>query len=72
LIRHHPRQEIACPVIAGALDDPEILRAADLMANEIKGAQKVIIPNSAHLQNMENPQLFNEAVLSFLDGLKKG
>lgn len=66
-------KEIAVPtlVIAGALDDPEILRSADLLASEIMGAQKVIIPNSAHLQNMENPQLFNEAVLSFLDGLKR-
>lgn len=66
-------KEIRMPtlIIAGALDDPEILRAADLMASEIKGAQKVIVPNSAHLQNMENPQLFNQAVLSFLGGLNK-
>jgi pimeloyl-ACP methyl ester carboxylesterase len=65
--------EIRIPtlIIGGALDDPEILRAADLMASEIKGAQKVIIPDSAHLQNMENPDRFNEAVLSFLDALKK-
>lgn len=66
-------KEIRLPtlIIAGALDDPEILRAADVMASEIKAAQKVIIPDSAHLQNMENPQMFNEAVLDFLDGLKK-
>jgi pimeloyl-ACP methyl ester carboxylesterase len=53
-------------IIAGALDDPEILRAADFLASGIQGAQKVILPNSAHLQNMENPQAFNQAVLSFL------
>ena len=66
-------KEIRMPtlVIAGALDDPEILRAADVMASEVKGAQKAIISDSAHLQNMENPQMFNEAVLRFLDGLKK-
>jgi len=65
--------EIRVPalIIAGALDDPEILRAADLMASEIKGAQKVIIPDSAHVQNMENPEMFNEAVLRFLDAPKK-
>jgi pimeloyl-ACP methyl ester carboxylesterase len=64
--------EIRMPtlIIAGALDDPELLRAADLMASEIKGAQKVIIPDSAHVQNMENPEMFNETVLSFLDALK--
>jgi pimeloyl-ACP methyl ester carboxylesterase len=66
-------KEIGMPtlIIAGAADDPEILRAADLMASEIRSAQKVLIPDSAHLQNMENPQMFNEAVLSFLDGLKR-
>ncbi len=67
-------KEIGVPmlIIAGALDDPEILRAADIMASEIKGAQKVILPNSAHLLNMENPQMFNQAVLSFLGGPNKG
>jgi pimeloyl-ACP methyl ester carboxylesterase len=39
------------------------------MASEIQGAQKVIIPNGAHLVNMENPLAFNQAVLSFLGGL---
>jgi 2-hydroxy-6-oxonona-2,4-dienedioate hydrolase len=65
--------EIRMPtlIITGALDDPEILRAADLMASEIKGVQKVIIPDSAHVQNMENPEMFNEAVLSFLVAPKK-
>jgi pimeloyl-ACP methyl ester carboxylesterase len=66
--------EIRMPtlILAGALDDPEILRAADILASEIKGAQKVIFPNSAHLLNMENPQMFNQAVLSFLGGLNNG
>lgn len=55
-------------VIAGALDHPEILRAADVMAAEIKGAKKVIIPDSAHVPNMEKPAEFNQAVLNFLEG----
>ena len=63
--------EIRVPtlIIVGALDDPEILRAADMMASEIEAAQKVIILDSAHMQNMENPQLFNEQVLRFLDAV---
>jgi pimeloyl-ACP methyl ester carboxylesterase len=67
-------KEIRMPALnlAGALDDPEILRAADLMASEIGGAKKVILPNSAHLPNMENPQMFNQAVLRFLGELNKG
>jgi pimeloyl-ACP methyl ester carboxylesterase len=66
--------EIQAPalVLAGALDHPEILRAADVMAREIAGAQKVILPDSAHLLNMERPQEFNQAVLDFLGGLKQG
>ncbi|HEX6036206.1 MAG TPA: alpha/beta hydrolase, partial [Anaerolineales bacterium] len=38
-------------IIAGELDDPEILRAAGVMADAIPGAQKVIIPGCAHLPN---------------------
>lgn len=58
-------------IVAGALDDPEIFRVANLMANEIKGAHKVIIPDIAQMQNTENPQTSRKVVLSFLDGLKK-
>jgi pimeloyl-ACP methyl ester carboxylesterase len=32
----------------------------------------VILPNSAHLPNMENPEMFNQAVLRFLGELNKG
>ena len=66
-------KEIRMPalIIAGALDDPEILRAAEFMASEIEGARKVVIPNGAHLPNMENPQMFSQAVLSFLGGLNR-
>ena len=53
-------------VIAGALDDPEILRAADVLATEIPNAKKVIIPDGAHVPNMEQPDLFNRTVLDFL------
>jgi pimeloyl-ACP methyl ester carboxylesterase len=60
--------EIRVPtlVVAGALDDPEILRATEVMAGAIKGAKKVIIPDTAHLPNMEKPDEFNKAVLGFL------
>lgn len=57
-------------VIAGALDHPEILRAADVMTDEIKDAQKVIIQDAAHVPNMEKPTEFNKAVLGFLGGVK--
>lgn len=63
--------EINVPVliIAGSLDNPEILRAADMLADEIKKAKKVIVSGSAHVPNMEKPEEFNQIVLDFLNAL---
>lgn len=60
--------EIGVPtlILAGALDNPEILRAADVMATSIRGAKKAIIPEAAHVPNMERPAEFNRLVLEFL------
>ncbi len=57
-------------IVAGALDHPELLRAADLMEKEIRQAKKVIIAGSAHVPNMEKPADFNRAVLNFLKNAK--
>jgi pimeloyl-ACP methyl ester carboxylesterase len=54
-------------IIAGELDDPEIRRAARVMADAIPGAQQLVIPRAAHLANMEQPTVFNRAVQAFLD-----
>jgi pimeloyl-ACP methyl ester carboxylesterase len=56
-------------IVAGSLDNPEILRAADLLADKIKRAKKIIIPDSAHVPNMEKPAEFNRIVLDFLSHL---
>ncbi|MBZ0289188.1 MAG: alpha/beta hydrolase [Anaerolineae bacterium] len=58
-------------LMAGGLDHPEILRAADVMEQAIAEATKVIIPNTAHMPNMEQPATFNRAVLDFL-GAREG
>ncbi|AKB77365.1 hypothetical protein MSHOH_0882 [Methanosarcina horonobensis HB-1 = JCM 15518] len=55
--------------MAGSLDNPEILRASNLLANEIKGAKKIIICDSAHVPNMEKPEEFSGIVLNFLNHL---
>jgi pimeloyl-ACP methyl ester carboxylesterase len=55
--------------MAGALDNPEVLRAADLLANQIEGAEKFVIPETAHVPNMEKPVKFNQIVLDFLSRL---
>lgn len=62
------RVEVPTLIIAGALDHPEILRAADVMAAAIPAAHKVIISECAHMPNMEQPARFNQVVLDFLQG----
>jgi pimeloyl-ACP methyl ester carboxylesterase len=65
-------KEVQVPtmVIAGGLDHPEILRAAEFMAHEIPSAKKQILPNGAHVLNMELPDEFNQVVFDFLADLR--
>ncbi|HEX8137189.1 MAG TPA: alpha/beta fold hydrolase [Pyrinomonadaceae bacterium] len=64
-------EEISVPtlVVIGELDTPRTLEAADLLAEKIEGAKKILIPGAAHLPNMEQPGLFNREVLAFLKSL---
>lgn len=57
-------------IMVGALDDPEIHRAADLLVNEIDGARKVVIEDAAHIPSMEKPAEFNRALLAFLKSVE--
>ena len=50
------------------LNPPSVARG---LAQEIAGAEVVIIPDAGHLSNMEQPELFNEAVSSFLSRIKE-
>jgi pimeloyl-ACP methyl ester carboxylesterase len=64
--------EVQAPtlVIIGAVDQPVMRRAADYMATQITGAQKVVIPDTAHLPSMEEPATFNQIVMDFLTGVQ--
>jgi 3-oxoadipate enol-lactonase len=64
--------EIRVPtlIIVGDADVREILAIADTLMAGIAGAQKVVIPNTAHHLNMEKPEEFNKVVLNFLGNLK--
>ncbi len=53
-------------VIVGSIDMPDILELADTLVARIPAARKVVIPDVAHMVNMEKPSDFNEAVLEFL------
>lgn len=57
-------------VIVGDYDQPEIAAIADLLAEKVPGAQKVIMTGTAHVPNMEQPALFNQHVLDWLNLLK--
>jgi len=60
--------EIDAPtlIIIGDRDEENVTTIAELLASNIHGAQKVIIPNTAHLPNMEKPEQFNQIVMEFL------
>jgi pimeloyl-ACP methyl ester carboxylesterase len=54
-------------IMAGDLDDKNVLQTADLLARRLPKARKMIIPGTAHLPGMEKPQEFNRVVLGFLE-----
>jgi pimeloyl-ACP methyl ester carboxylesterase len=58
---------IAVPsvVVVGANDTP-FLAASDYMAAKIPGAKKVVIPDAGHAANIDQPEAFNAAILTFL------
>jgi len=55
-------------VLVGGRDEA-FLGAAEYVAAKIPGAQKVVIPDAGHMCNIDQPDLFNEAVLAFLNSL---
>lgn len=62
---------IRCPtlVIVGEQDQPTPISDARLMADRIPGARLEIIPNAGHLPNLEQPELFNDALWRFHSSL---
>jgi len=63
--------QISCPtqVIVGELDLPTPPSDAKRMAERIPDTRLAIIPGAAHLANLEQPELFNETVRSFVSTL---
>ena len=53
-------------LVAGANDEP-YLAGIDYMANKIPSATKCIIPDAGHAVNIDQPELFNHAVIKFLE-----
>jgi pimeloyl-ACP methyl ester carboxylesterase len=63
--------ELDVPTLAivGSIDMPDVLRIVDLIAEQLPDASKAVIPDVAHMVNMEKPEEFNELVLKFLGAL---
>ena len=60
-----PQIKVPTLILVGA-DDAHFLASADYMAAKISGARKIVIPNAGHAANLDQPELFNEAVTQFL------
>ena len=55
-------------VLVGEKDTP-FLAAGEYMAKAIPNARHVVVPDAGHASNLDNVEVFNEAVLDFLRGL---
>jgi pimeloyl-ACP methyl ester carboxylesterase len=55
-------------VVVGS-EDTQFLAAADVMADRIPGARKVVLPGAGHAANLDAPEAFNTAVGQFLTTL---
>jgi len=56
-------------VMVGADDTGTPVSAAEAIQQRIPGAQLRVLPNAAHLANIEQSHAFNETLLGFLQGL---
>lgn len=65
VINSLPEIKVPSLVVVGAKDEP-FLKASDYMATKIPGAKKVVIPDAGHAANIDRPEIFHDAVLSFL------
>ena len=65
-------ESVKCPtwVVAGSLDHPEVLRAADEMVNWIPTARKTMIESAGHVPSYEQPDTFVKLLLDFLGSVK--
>jgi pimeloyl-ACP methyl ester carboxylesterase len=70
VIESLPDIKVPTLVVVGA-DDAPFLAASDYMAAKIPGAKKAVIPAAGHAVNIDQPQVFIDAVLPFLEGLPR-
>jgi pimeloyl-ACP methyl ester carboxylesterase len=65
------RLRVPVLIVIGEHDRGWVGQAARDMASRVDGARIVTIPRAAHLPSMEQPRLFDQEVLAFLDQLQR-
>jgi pimeloyl-ACP methyl ester carboxylesterase len=62
---------ITAPVllVAGELDFPHVLERHEDLSEEMENAFAVVLEDTAHLPNLERPDLFNPLLLEFLEAV---
>ena len=66
-IERLPAIKVPTLIIVGNRDVADIHEICGLLRARIPAAKDVVIQGSGHIVNMEKPQEFNAAVLSFLE-----
>jgi pimeloyl-ACP methyl ester carboxylesterase len=69
VIKSLPDIKVPTLIIVGA-DDAPFLAPTDYMAAKIPNARKVVIPHAGHASNLDQPEIFNGAVLEFLESAR--
>lgn len=57
--------EIPVLIVNGQCDVPDFLEIAEVMIKEIPNVKNIIIPETAHLANLESPELFLKIISEF-------
>lgn len=69
VMRSLPEIKVPALIIVGG-DDKPFLASADYMAAKIPNANKIVIPDAGHASNLDQPEMFNQAVTHFLESLE--
>jgi len=57
-------------IILGELDLPAVVEHGNALAQGIPGARLEIIPETAHMPTMEEPETFNSLLVDFVEGVR--
>lgn len=58
-------------VVFGRDDEFTPVEEAQALRDGIPGAELAVVARAAHMPNLEQPEVFNRAVLRFRDGLRR-